>query len=263
MNGWYYGEAGEQRGPISKEDLQTKFAAGTLDPGALVWCEGMTDWKPANSVAELNIPAPVPQTTVGRDDSAFSPYAPPTAAPLSGVDWSAHASGSYVPEGPQIRPWVRYWARIFDFLTFCVIFIIGAAIVAPELIEMNDTLSTVILIFAYAFYEPLLLTIFGATPFKALLKVRVRNKDGSKLSYVQGFRRTLSVWIAGQGLGIPIIALVTNIYSYSRLTGQGITSWDQSGNFTVSHQPVEWWRWLLLLGFVAGFIGLIILGSEA
>jgi hypothetical protein len=242
------------------------LGSGTLAPEALVWSEGMTEWKPANSVAGLwvSVPPPAPPIQASASSPAsVSPYAPPAAAPLSEVDWNGHIVDGYVPEGPQIRPWVRYWARTLDFLVFCLVVGVGAAIVAPEFLDTNDTLLTVALLALYNLYEPALLALFGTTPFKALLKVRVRNKDGSKLSYGQALRRTMIIWFAGQGLGIPIAALITNIHSYNRLTKQGITSWDQSGQLTVSHRPVQWWQWLCVIAVLVGFVGLMVLGAEA
>ncbi|OYV07383.1 MAG: hypothetical protein CFE26_01265 [Verrucomicrobiales bacterium VVV1] len=132
----------------------------------------------------------------------------------------------------------------------------------PEIEEMNDTLLGVLLLGFYNFVEPLMLSTIGTTPFKALLRIRVRNNDGSKLSYFNALSRTFSVWIRGQGLGIPIAALITSIMSYSRLSNDGITSWDQSGGFTVSHQTIQWWRWLVLILVPVGFVALIIVGSE-
>lgn len=264
MHPWYYAESGQQHGPISKEGLQSKLGSGTLAPDALVWTEGMPEWKPANSIPGLLIatpqqtPPPPPPTS---SPASVSPYAPPAASPLSDVDWNGQSN--YVPEGPQIRPWVRYWARTFDFLLFCLVVGVAGAIVAPELLETNDTLLTVALLAVYNLYEPAWLALFGATPFKALLRVRVRNQNGSKLSYGQALRRTMVVWFAGQGLGIPIAALITNIHSYNKLTKEGITSWDRSGQLVVNHKPVEWWRWLCIIAVFVGFIGLMVLGAEA
>jgi hypothetical protein len=264
MHPWYYAEAGQQHGPISKEDLQSKLGAGTLTPDALVWTEGMPEWKPANSISGLwdAIPRQAPPLPApGSPPASVSPYAPP-AASLSDVDWNAQST--FLPEGPQIRPWVRYWARTLDFLIFCLVVGVAAAIVTPELLEStNDTLLTVVLLAVYNLYEPAWLAIFGATPFKALLRIRVKNQNGSKLSYGQALRRTMIVWFAGQGLGIPIAALITNIHSYNKLTQEGITSWDRSGQLTVIHKPVEWWRWLCIVAVFVAFIGLVVLGSQA
>lgn len=264
MHQWYYAEAGQQHGPISKEDLQSKLGSGTLPPDALVWTEGMPEWKPANSISGLwgaipqQTPPPPPPSS---SPVSVSPYAPPAAAPVSDADWNVQSN--YIPEGSQIRPWVRYWARTFDFLMFSLVIAVAAAFVAPDFLETNEKLLTVILLAAYNLYEPAWLAIFGTTPFKALLRVRVRNQNGSKLSYGQALRRTMIIWFAGQGLGIPIAALITNIYSYNRLTKEGITSWDRSGQLVVSHKPVEWWRWLCIIAVFLGFAGLVVLGNEA
>ena len=98
---------------------------------------------------------------------------------------------------------------------------------------------------------------WGTTPGKALLNIRVRNEDRSKLSYGQGLARCFNVVVKGQGLGIPLIALVTHILAYNRLTSQGITSWDESGNHTVAHREISAWRVLIALLILIGAIALI------
>lgn len=241
MDPWFYNDSGEQRGPVSTAEIKSLLATHKLQAETLIWSEGMAEWKSACSISEFQI----------------SPYAPPATEPAEGIDWSNH-----VPSGSQVRPWVRYLARTFDFLLYAVIFGGTAAAIWPEIAEMNDTLLGILLLLGYNFVEPAMLALFGTTPLKALLRVRVRNNDGTKLSYGRGLRRTFSVWLRGQGLGIPLIALFTGITSYSRLSKDGITSWDRDGGFTVTHQTVAWWRWLLLVALLAGFVGLTVLGSE-
>ncbi len=241
MEPWHYNDSGEQRGPVTAEEIKSLLASRTILAETLVWCEGMPDWKPANSIGEFQP----------------SPYASPTFDSGNETDWSG-----YLPSGPQVRPWVRYWARIFDFLLFAVIFGAVGVVIWPEFEEMNDTLLGILLLLGYNFVEPMMFAAVGTTPFKALLRVRVRNNDGTKLSYQRALRRTFSVWLRGQGLGVPIIALFTSITSYNRLTRDSITWWDRDGGFTVTHQTVAWWRWLLLIALFVGFIALMVVGSE-
>ena len=241
MELWHYNDSGEQRGPVTAEEIKSLIASRKILAETLVWCEGMPDWKPANSIGEFQL----------------SPYAPPAFDSATVTDWSG-----YVPSGSQVRPWVRYWARTFDFLLFAVIFGAVGVVIWPEFEEMNDTLLGILLLLSYNFVEPMMFAAVGTTPFKALLRVRVRNNDGSKLTFQQALRRTFSVWLRGQGLGIPLIALFTSITSYSRLSRDSITSWDRDGGFTVTHQTVTWWRWLFIVALFAGFIALISVGSE-
>jgi len=52
-NNWYTHEDGEQRGPYSFDLLARRARQGSLDPGTMVWADGMTDWRPANTVPNL------------------------------------------------------------------------------------------------------------------------------------------------------------------------------------------------------------------
>jgi hypothetical protein len=37
---WFYEQQGEQRGPVTREDLLARLAAGEITPATLVWREG-------------------------------------------------------------------------------------------------------------------------------------------------------------------------------------------------------------------------------
>ncbi len=242
MKQWYYSESNEQRGPITEPELRQLIDSKAIPPATLVWSEGMPQWTSASS-----LPAFAP-----------SPYAAPSSEPDLQVDWSG-----YVPTGSQVRPWIRYWARTLDFLLFSLVFGIMLGLIYPQFLEMPDTLVGVILLAAYTFVEPVMLSTFGTTPLKALLNIRVRNADGSRLSYPKALARNLKIWIKGEGLGIPLLSLFTLISSYNHLTNHGITTWDREGSFEVKHRNVEWWRWLLAIAFIIGFVALMVQEDEA
>ena len=50
---WYYARGGEQRGPVSADEVKSKLASGELSPQDLVWSEGMGNWQPAASVHQF------------------------------------------------------------------------------------------------------------------------------------------------------------------------------------------------------------------
>lgn len=243
MDQWYYTESGEQRGPVGEQEIKNLLSTNKIGTASLLWREGMQQWTPAGSVPEFHV----------------SPYASPISADApSEIDWSG-----YTPSGPQVRPWIRYWARTADFLSFTLAsgFVLG--MVAPEFIEaIPDTAFGLVLLLLYNFVEPVFFTIWGTTPFKALLLVRVRNNDGSRLGYPQALVRVFKIWLRGAGLGIPLVTLITHVLSYTRLKENGITSWDAEGGFIVSHREVAWWRWLVLIGLFVGFISLVVIGSQ-
>lgn len=50
---WYYAVRGEQRGPVSEENLIELIRLKSLSASDLVWTEGMSDWAEAGSRPEL------------------------------------------------------------------------------------------------------------------------------------------------------------------------------------------------------------------
>src|SRR6478672_7267701 len=83
---WYYDQSGKSQGPISAEELDALLARGTIQPGTLVWTEGMANWTPI-SVAR---PASGGEAAGGQPMSA-GPQQPPAG-------WiRCSATGQYFP----------------------------------------------------------------------------------------------------------------------------------------------------------------------
>jgi len=70
---WFYAKAGQQLGPVAREQLTQLLVSGQLSDSDLIWAEGMTDWKPAGQFPGLKpampMPAPLPV-------AAAQPYPP-------------------------------------------------------------------------------------------------------------------------------------------------------------------------------------------
>jgi uncharacterized RDD family membrane protein YckC len=249
MKQWNYAEGDQIKGPIPEDELIQLIQSGRLPKNALVWTEGQQDWSPASEINGL-LP---PELQPSLDESL------PSNQRVKRIN-----NSDFEPSGEQQRPWIRYWARLVDFLLFSLLvgFIIGF-IDESILDNTNDTVFGIILLLAYIPVEPLMLMSWGTTPGKFLLNVRLRNDDGSKLSYNQALIRSTGVVMKGQGVGIPLLSLVTHIYAYKRLTNQGITAWDESGDHTVAHKEISGWRALILILILLGFIGLIVWQVQA
>lgn len=237
MKQWYYSKDDEQQGPVSEDELRRMLDSSQLPQNTLVWTDGQMKWEEAEKLFGL----------------AISPYAAPSAQNLTDVNWDG-----YTPDGPQCRPWVRYWARTLDFLIFSLL--AGGLIgyFAPEAVIMPEVMFELVLLLAYNFVEPAMFALWGNTPIKAFFRIRVRNQQGLKLSYGEALRRNFHIWIRGNGMGIPLVSLFTLISSYSQLSNRGITPWDANGGFRVSHQKVEWWRWVLFFGIFVTLFGVLI-----
>jgi hypothetical protein len=168
----------------------------------------------------------------------------------------------FTPSGPQTKPWVRFWARTIDGILFVLLAGIALALIYPAALKMNDALLSIIILFAYVFVEPCMLSSWGTTPGKALLNIRLRKSNGTKPNFSEALSRAFNVWIRGLGLGIPIVALFTQINAYKRLTKDGMTSWDKDGGFKINHKLIGAGRVIAAIAIFVGFCFLIALGGN-
>lgn len=91
---WFYGQNGQQRGPVELAALRELARVGQLSPGDLVWRQGMADWAPASQVLpELFAPP-------------FAPPSAPPSAPSSEPVWSQPPpqQATSVPPTPMPPP---------------------------------------------------------------------------------------------------------------------------------------------------------------
>ena len=95
-NGWYVAIGGAPVGPISLSEVVAKAYEGAIHERSLAWREGLAEWEPIASIAELvaaigpNLHAPPPRS-VARMESALA-GGPPARAPGRGALESTLAS---------------------------------------------------------------------------------------------------------------------------------------------------------------------------
>lgn len=198
-----------------------------------------------------------------EDPNAPSPtsgdYAPKPAAP---VDQSKTFLGG------QHHPWRRLFARTVDICTaglvLFMLLIFAFSATMPEqaagfakAIE-NPIIASVVLYLIWLPADALLLSLFGTTPAKWLFGIRVAHPDGNLLSFAAALNRSFLVFVQGVGLGIPFVALFTQLFAYRRLTKTGTTLWDTSTTAVVLHKK---WGVFRALACTAAVFAVLILMS--
>jgi len=154
----------------------------------------------------------------------------------------------------QVRPWVRWWARMFDLYIFSLVGGTILGLVAPSALRLvaednNQFLAGMIMIFAWVFVESLLLSSFHTTPGKWIFRTKISMASGESITYASAFNRSLEVWWRGLGMGFPVVPLITSIVAYRQLKRNGVTPWDKEGGFVIAHEPIGVPR-ILFTGFV-------------
>lgn len=158
----------------------------------------------------------------------------------------------------QIRPWIRFWARMFDYLLVTLVMVLlmdllGIGLGAVQTGSNSTFLLPLWLVAAaWIFIETVLLAIVGTTPGKALLNITLSTSTGDKLTMMEAFRRSIDVFLRGMCAGLPLFNLIANYISYNNLIKTGATHWDVQGEFRVTHGEIN-------KGIVAGAFVLIML----
>lgn len=233
---WYESATGERTGPVPEAEIRRLLAAGEIHSQTLVWCYGMPDWAPIAEVSSIYQPPPLP-----HERSAEVQYQP-----------KVHARSSR--SGPQVRPWVRFWARNLDYGFASIALGLLAAILAPSLLEVNASAFALVTIFAWVFVESWLLSTWGTTPGKWLLRVSVHTPDDRRPSYSTALNRSFLVWWRGMAAGIPLVQLFTAIHAYEVLTKTGRTTWDRDTKLEVTHEVIDAPRAILAVAFGIGVL---------
>ena len=137
-------------------------------------------------------------------------------------------------------PWRRFFARMLDlFLTIAVwkaiqffaLHIHGPQLGLEELLYYTATNWGGWLVLLAV--EPILLAVWGYTPGKWLLGLRVRREDGRKLAWDDAMERTAKVFLYGFGLGIPFVDLWRLGESQSQCKKDQVMPWDRGLWYTV------------------------------
>ena len=170
---------------------------------------------------------------------------------------------------PQVRPWVRYWARIFDLSLFSLVAGLFLVIFSPRVFSVtkrfggfgSQVILQMIVLFGWVFAESSLLSFFGTTPGKALLKTRLVLGESQSIPYSHALSRSFKVWWRGLAAGLPFINLLTLTHAETDLTADSITSWDREGGFIVTHEKIGIPRLVVATVWLGVFLALDIAGT--
>lgn len=160
------------------------------------------------------------------------------------------------------RPWIRYFAKMIDISMFSILFGFLLGVVFPEFLNgVGNLVLSFLIVFLWSIIEPFFLVIFGNTLGRALMKTKIKTVSGGKINFSTAYRRNMSLWIRGFGLGLPLVSLICSIASYKELKNQGFTTWDAENNLITTHGKVGILRGTFTAVIVIGIILLSLVGE--
>lgn len=180
----------------------------------------------------------------------------------SGQTWWSDAPSAPLPAADTLPPEPglarRFFARLFDELLGLYLILAAAGLLGHNPTLLNNTLLGFGLQILLLLAEPLLISLWGATPGKALLGLRLTRPDGSRLSYGQAFHRHLQMLWGALGLGIPIWSLVQVGRTIRRGVNAEPQPWDDG--IAYAAQPLRFFRHLVACPLAAAAV---LLAGEA
>ena len=248
----FLAENGQKTGPFHPWEVRGRLERGELTEQMLGWHEGCENWMPLKDLPALGLqervegalPPPLPEEAKGEND--------PSA--------NRDRRGVLYPDGEPPRPWSRFLARSMDsmiWFTFCVAFLrVTGQPVVPFLL---NPLQLLIAYSLMALPEALCLSVFGTTPGKALLGLRVLTKGGESLpAPAIAWQRSLLVLVIGNACYYSLAAVVAWLFHYIGLMRNSSTWWDRKLGLQVRGEPI---RPIQIVRFVLFFFALNILFS--
>lgn len=219
----------EKTGPFQSYEVRSRIERGELSGGEMAWHQSSSDWVPLREMELFRAEFEVVEEEL---DLVLPP-------PL--------------PIKP--RPFVRFWARWFDFLLNMVVVFglmrllsldMAAALLSPAFMLLY-TLPWLML-------ESIAIHLVGTTPGKYLLGIRVQCLDGTRLSLGVSVLRAFRVYVLGMGMVLWIFPLICHCLSLWVLLKTKMTFWDRVGGTEVrvtSPAPVK------IVVFVVLFLSLM------
>jgi len=303
---WFYEKDKKAAGPVTEEELWDLLNTGEITKDSLVWKEPMEKWLPFSEVHELRLPPrakppPMPEpeeVSVDEDSSFKAPEAPEDEEKeetyenvekvvFKSPDYEAGETttidAEYEEEVSQVRPWVRFLARMTDYYIFSMLFSLLVSILFPDFMKQMSEMLTqqmsaqgsesvefqsiltliilrVVITFIWVFIEAFTISRYGTTFGKSLLGTKVLDQDGELLPYDRSLKRSYGVWLKGMGAGFALISWLTMLFGYQMLKRDGYNSWDKDAGSKVVHSYFSSRRLIIIMGFIL-IIELLAVGS--
>ncbi len=277
-----------QCGPSTVPDVISLVQMGELTPDTLGWHAGCRQWLPLRELPaladflnkdsrleseteevqmaphsgeadEAPLPsAPEPEATSGGDEDEPLPPVSPVSTPSSSspAEHGSAAQRVYLPS-----PLTRLMARFVDYGLYVAAFY-GVLYLRQVPYDVTLLLSVNPLLWMpMVAIEALLLSIWGTTPGKALMGIRMSTfGDAPNLGFLRAFMRSLMVFTLGMGVMMPQLLPVMLAFSYWMLRRRGITPWDaRCSTLPTRKAPVLPSRYVLAV--ISLYICVVLAGS--
>ena len=233
---------GERCGPFPSFEIERLIRDGEIDPDTPSWIEGQGEWQPLSEARQFADAYENTTPEAGTVEVAAGVKVPPVVVPELPV--------MAVTKAQMLR---RFWARWFDLHLYGLVWLGSMRLAGHNMTELvTDMWMLIWQMLPWFGIEAVMIHLWGTTPGKALLGIRVRQANGRPPAVGASVWRSLRVWVLGLGLGMPLLVIFCQGVSFWVTRRVGRPLWDAAGDHRVSVAQ-------LLPARVAAFVGLFVL----
>ena len=261
----YVLQDGERRGPFPVFRLQEMLDEQEIGPDVPVWHAGMNEWRRLADEPSLNtalrLVRPAAEPPPLPEDHASSAAGEAGRRLLRRIEASATEQTAAVLKARRAVAWRRFVARIIDLHMARAALVGGLALAdAHRAWDLMFPALTVVFVapLAWVVGEAVCLKLAGTTPGRAMLGLRVRDRDGACLTFRAALKRSILVWAAGSGLGLPMQFLLPPAQwamGFHQYQTQGETIWDRTAGSRVEHRVIPPFGIVALVFSIVAWLG--------
>lgn len=231
---------GEKTGPFDIAQVARRIESGDLKPETYGWIEGMKEWQPLSTIPQFS-----ESCTISRQPPVLSlpKVVIDPAAPASTAHWQIPPTTKSEKTQMLFR---RFFARWFDLIIYIGIYWgisygVGADLKA---LYQNFWLNFLLMI-VWIILEAAMIHVWGMTPGKALLGLRVQRVNGEPISLGLSVLRSIRVFLMGMGMTNPLLLPLCHGFSWWFVRKHGAALWDGATGIRVTVAAIQPWRWAL------------------
>lgn len=280
---FYLSIGGEKQGPFGLLKVGDLFESGEITRETLGWHQGLESWKPVGEIDALE--SVIRERKTKAPDAESGLAEPPPLPDESDVAQDggavAIAANGPLPEmttREQGRPFLRFWARAFDYTLVSVLVFVFSKYSYPE-IEPGEAMADfftryleylqtpearsvaqvqIFALIAWHFIEGVLIHLIGTTPGKAIFGITVVTEERLRVPVVRSIGRSFFVYFLGVGFYLFPFNIIGMIFSFFRIMATGKCLWDQQLRLAIETKKLSSVRIVLA---IAAFFVLLMLPS--
>lgn len=118
-------------------------------------------------------------------------------------------------------------AMILGFIGgFILVFLWVLLFSISDELASNQLFNVLLSFLGMTLIDPIFTKLWGKTPGKFLLGIKVISTTDCPISWGQAYKRSFLLWVRGLCLGIPLLLLITAAVSMRKVSKDGVSSWD-------------------------------------